>query len=126
MVFGFLPLGGVVQTDTQSLSQVMLTAEVAARAEKIIAARPMSFAEMARLGDLDPLVDFRGLMLAGLDLAGADLRGVDFSGADLRGCNIRRARVDATTRFDGARLDEEDAAFFAGGAAMALSSPPRQ
>jgi uncharacterized protein YjbI with pentapeptide repeats len=73
----------------------------------------MSFAEMARLGDLDPLTDFRGLTLAGIDLAGEDLRGVDFSRADLRGCNIRRATVDATTRFDGARLDEEDARFLA-------------
>jgi uncharacterized protein YjbI with pentapeptide repeats len=111
--FGPLPTGAIVQTDPLSLSHISLTAEVAARAEKIIAASPMSFAEMARLGDLDPLTDFRGLTLAGIDLAGEDLRGVDFSRADLRGCNIRRATVDATTRFDGARLDEEDAPFLA-------------
>ncbi|OAI31407.1 hypothetical protein A1351_05085 [Methylosinus sp. R-45379] len=120
--FGPLPFGAVVQTDPHSLShsQFTLTAEVAARAEKIIAAGPMSFAEMARLGDLDPLADFRGLTLAGIDLAGEDLRGVDFSGADLRSCNIRRTTIDATTRFDAALVDEEDAAFLAQNVTVAL------
>ncbi|WP_024879956.1 pentapeptide repeat-containing protein [Methylosinus sp. LW3] len=111
--FGPLPFGAVVQTDPNSHSQFTLTTDVAARAEKIIAAGPMSFAAMARLGDLDPLTDFRGLTLAGIDLGGEDLCGVDFSGADLRGCNIRGTTIDATTRFDDARLDEEDAAFLA-------------
>ncbi|GGB67603.1 ATP-binding protein [Blastomonas aquatica] len=72
------------------------------------------FDHMVEAGGLDPATDFRDRDLRTMLFRGADLAGFDFSRSNLVGTAIRRARrVDASTKLDGALLDELDQAWLA-------------
>ena len=50
--------------------------------------------------------DLRGARLVYADFIDADLRGADLRGADLSYADLAGARIDRTTRLDGAKFDE--------------------
>jgi len=54
--------------------------------------RTSSFAELCKLGGLNPATDFRWADLRGIDLRNEQLSGFDFRGADLRDANLRGAQ----------------------------------
>lgn len=67
------------------------------------------FDQLVSAAGLDPAKDFRARDLSDVSFRGADLSGFDFSGSNLAGTELRRARrVDASTQFAGAILDDED------------------
>ncbi|HZF28525.1 MAG TPA: pentapeptide repeat-containing protein, partial [Gammaproteobacteria bacterium] len=72
-------------------------------AKELLAAGDKTFAELCKLGGLDPRTDFRWADLHGIDFSGQPLEGFDFRGADLRNANLRGARIEPS-QLEGADL----------------------
>lgn len=53
--------------------------------------------------------DFTGAVLTGANLCDCDLRGCDFTGASLKAAQLTGAKIDATTKIDGALRHKTDA-----------------
>ena len=64
-----------------------------------------SFAELARIGGVDPAKAFRGANLRDIDFGDDDLAGFVFARADLRGADLSRTRGLTLDALRGARMD---------------------
>ena len=72
-------------------------------AQRIAGAATDDFAELMKLGGLDPRKHLRFADWSDLNLESCDLRGFDFTGARLNGCKFDGARIDGA-RFDQAEI----------------------
>ena len=74
-----------------------LTQDAIARIGAVLRADTDDFAELARIGGLDPATSFRHVDLRGVKFGADDLSGFDFSGADLRGTDIAACDLSGVT-----------------------------
>lgn len=63
---------------------------------------------IVEVAKLDPTKELVGSDLRGVDFSDADLRGWNFSGCNLVGCNLSHAKIDGSTKFDGAIFLERE------------------
>jgi len=70
--------------------------ELADVIQRVITAETDNFLELARIADLNPLVDFFGAKLLGVNLSGLDLSGANLRRAYLRGADLSDTDLSGT------------------------------